>query len=122
MSYSASSEEKQYLDLSSVVLVVVGPRRHGRRRRGRRRRRGGRALVRGDRKGQRHGTPPAAGRARDDDVAVHPEAKRGLRRVLTEAADLERVLPPDDNVRSKRLPRLLFACKTRGATVVTVLN
>ena len=52
----ASSE----LDLSSVVLEVVGPRRHGSRRRGRRRRRGGRAIVRGDRKRERHGTPPAA--------------------------------------------------------------
>ena len=50
----------QSLDLDSVVLEVVGPRRHGRRRRGRRGCGGGRAIVRGDRKGQRDGTAPAA--------------------------------------------------------------
>ena len=77
----ASSEEKRNLDLSSVVLVVVGPRRHGRRRRGRRGRGGGRAIVRGDRKRQRHGTAPAAGRARDDDVAVHLCANQPVCRV-----------------------------------------
>ena len=74
----ASSED---LDLNPVVLVVVGPRRHGRRRRGRRGCGGGRAIVRGDRKGQRHGTPPAAGRARDDNVAVHLCANQPVRRV-----------------------------------------
>ena len=69
----------RYLDLGSVVLEVVGPRRHGCRRRGRRGRRGGRAPVRGDREGQRDGTAPAAGRKTAATAAneASPRSARG---------------------------------------------